>query len=260
MIRRAAVALLVVAGCSGHPPRPSGDDAVHAAPRGDASVTPAPAPVDAAGATAATGELAVRVEWAGVPVVARRSPGRTPCHTPRAPQVAPTTTWGVPEAVVLAEGLAAPGAARVVLADCALAPRVAVGATLTVASEVDRPARVTLARWGDVDHLDALAAQPTRAIQLPIAGHAVTVALEPGGVYQLATSDPSPEVAWVIAGPAAITDATGQVVLELPAGKHRATAWVPPRAGQPARTAAADATVPGGGRASLTLAIKAPAP
>src|SRR5262245_34352729 len=43
------------------------------------------------------GDAQIRVEWADVPVAARASPGRTPCNTPRAPSVAPTTTWGVPD-------------------------------------------------------------------------------------------------------------------------------------------------------------------
>src|ERR1043165_878967 len=47
------------------------------------------------------GDVQLRVEWKDVPIEARASAGRTPCNTPRAPSVAPTTTWGAPDIVVM---------------------------------------------------------------------------------------------------------------------------------------------------------------
>src|SRR5262245_51125293 len=113
-----ASTLVVILACSGGKPRPPvADDARH--------VTPPPSPRDGAPPTG-VGDVQVRVEWKNVPLAARSSPGRTPCDTPRAPTVTPTTTWGVPGAAVLVEGVTKDlGEARIVLAGCALAPRVA---------------------------------------------------------------------------------------------------------------------------------------
>jgi len=214
------------------------------------------------------GDVQIRVEWANVPMVARASPGRTPCNTPRSPSVAPTPTWGVPDAVVIVEGARADaGEARVVLADCALAPRAAIGASLVVESAVDRPASVLLAKRGDLAKLEAVSAAGAagspalRTLRLPIAGHAVAVALEPGGVYELATSAKDPETSWIVAGSGAamVTDASGQAVLRaVPAGPHAVTAWLPPRAGQPARLARGTVTAVAGELAELTLQLAAP--
>jgi hypothetical protein len=229
-------------------------------------------------------------------MVARASRGRTPCNTPRAPSVSPTPTWGVPDVIVFVEGAAgaagtrgagtAAGAgapdrtdatveARVVLADCALSPRVAVGASLLVESATDRPASVVLARRADAAKLEASggggsgsssggADGAPRVLRLPIAGHAVAVALDAGLAYELSTSEPDPEAAWIVAprpGVAAIgTDASGQAVLRgVSAGPHAVTAWLPPRAGQPARFARGTVTVTSGALAELTLAL-GPAP
>lgn len=248
------IALLVLAACSGNKAR-GPEDAGRAAPRADAAGT-----VDAAPAVAATGELVVRVEWKDVPAAVRASPGRTACNTPRAPAVAPTTTWGIPDVFVLVEGTSAkPADARVTLADCALAPRVAAGTTLLVDSAVSRPASITLARHGTVADPLALAATKPRAIQLPIAGHTAQVALEPGGIYQLATTDPTSESAWLVAGAAATTDAAGVATIRaLPVGTHRVTAWLPPRSGHPARIARGEATITADAQAELTLALVAP--
>ena len=247
---RTIVALALLA-CSSNKPRAIED--ARSVPRGDgAAVIASDAAVDAQ--PAKTGDLGVRVEWREVPATVRSSPGRTPCNTPRAPAVAPTTTWGLPEALVLVEGARPPGEVRIVLENCALAPRIAVATSLVIDSGVDRPAQVTLTRRGEVGTLTALTAGTPRTIRLPIAGHAVAVALEPGGIYELATDAKEPEVAWIVAAPGQVTDATGHtLVRDLPPGAHAVTAWIPPRAGQPARIARGTAKVTAGDLAELTL-------
>jgi hypothetical protein len=211
--------------------------------------------------TTAKGDLQVRVEWRDVPVAARSSPGRTPCHTPRAPAVAPTTTWGIPDALVVIDGASpASDPAQVTLADCALAPRIAVGTALAVTSAVDHPARLVLRKRGALAALAtgaALAPGAAIPILLPIAGHTATTALEPGSVYSLETDAPEPEVAFVVAiASGAVSDTTGQVAArDLAVGRHAVTAWLPPRAGQPARTGRGTAVVVAGELAELTLAL-----
>lgn len=249
-----ALAVLVAAACSSKQP-PRADDAAKPAPaRSDA------APIDAAPVATGTGsgDVAIRIEWKDVPAAVRASPGRTPCNTPRAPAVAPTTTWGIPDVLVVVEGAPAPtGDARLTLADCALAPRLAVGPAVVVESALDRPAKLVLSRRGELAKLPAVTAGEARPIQLPIAGHAVAVALEAGGIYQLATDGKDPELAWLVAGAAAITDATGLATIKnLPAGAHAVSAWLPPRSGQPARSARGTVTVVANELAELTLELK----
>ena len=137
-LRLAACALLVA--CSGGKTRTI-EDAKHPATGSDAAR--ADAAVATLPAKAQTGEVSVRVEWAKVPSTVRASPGPTACGAPRQPQVAPTTTWGIPEVLVIVEGApVAPAEARVRLAECALsvkrwAPEV------SVACLSDRPASET---------------------------------------------------------------------------------------------------------------------
>jgi hypothetical protein len=266
-----AVAALAVAALAGAPlwglaacggkPRP--EEAARPPPAGDAAVGDAAADAAAGDAAApgpaprgATGDLQVRVEWRDVPVAARSSPGRTPCGAPRAPSVAPTTTWGIPDALVVVEGApptAAPPTARVTLADCALTPRIAVGGALAITSAVDRPARIVLRKRGPLDRLTAGDPVP---VQLPIAGHTVTAALDPGAIASLETDAPDPEVAFVAALPGQVTDATGHALIrDLPPGPHAVTAWLPPRAGQPARTGHGTATVTAGELTELTVTL-----
>jgi hypothetical protein len=236
-----------------------GDAALGARAAGDAGGVAAQG--DAAGARAATGDLQVRVEWADVPVVARTSPGRTRCNTPRPPSVAPTTTWGIPGALVIVDGAgpapaanARGGSAHIELADCALTPRVAVGDSLAITSAVDRPAKLVLRKRGTIEQL---AAGPPVPVMLPIAGHTVVVALDAGAIYSVETDDAEPEAAFVaaIAG-AAVTDATGHVMIrDLAAGAHAVTAWIPPRGGQPARVGRGTATVAAGDLEELTVRL-----
>jgi hypothetical protein len=167
---------------------------------------------------------------------------------------------------VVVEGARSDSAeARVVLADCALSPRAAAaGSSLVVESAADRPASVLLAKRADLAKLEALAPSATpRTLRLPIAGHAVAVSLEPGGVYELATGPKDPETSWIIAAAtaAAVTDASGHALLRgIPAGPHAITAWLPPRAGQPARIARGTVTAVAGELAELTLTLQPASP
>jgi len=283
--RAASRALAVIAGfgglgalgaCSGKsgreeaaPRAPAAGDAGSAgaaapgdAARGDAAPA-AGAPARTAAARTAPGDLQIRVEWRDVPVAARSSPGRTPCGTPRAPSVAPTTTWGIPDALVVVDGapasptaLARP-AVRVTLADCALTPRLAAGSALAITSAADRPARLALRKRGAIDQLAVrLTAGDPVPVLLPIAGHTVTAALDPGAIYSLETDGPDPELAFIAALPAAVTDASGHaVVRDLAPGPHAVAAWLPPRAGQPARSGRGTATIVGGELAELTITL-----
>jgi hypothetical protein len=243
---------LALVACSGGKSRAI-EDAKHPPPPGDANVRRDAAPA----ATPTTGDVQIRIEWTNVPAAIRTSPGATPCNTPRAPSVSPSTTWGIGDVFVIVDG--APtghGEARVRLADCVLAPRVLIGDSLAIESAADRPAKLVLARRGDVASLDHLETGTRRTIQLPIAGHTVTTALEPNGVYELATDAKDPETAWILAAPAAITEPNGVVLVkDVPVGKHAVRAWLPPRAGQPARHATGEVTVAGGDLAELTLQL-----
>lgn len=251
--------LLLFAACSG---KGKSTGEAHISDSGSGPAAPSDStPSDAAPALDAppsTGDISVRVEWKDVPVKGRASPGLTACKTPRAAAVAPTTTWGIPDALVFVDGAATPALVRVVLAECALGPRVGSAASLVVASAVDRPSTVTVAKRGTIEAVVAGTLDKTkgRTIQLPIAGHAVTIALEPGAVYELATTDTPAETAWITTG-AAVTDASGVATLsDLAPGEHAVIAWLPPRAGQPARVGRGTVTVEAGDVADLTLQLE----
>jgi hypothetical protein len=169
--------------------------------------------------------------------------------------VAPTTTWGVPDALVIVEGAAPTVAvARLTLADCAIAPRIAVGASLAITSAAERPAKLVLRKRGTLDRL--VVGEPI-AVMLPIAGHTVTAPLEAGSIYTVATDAAEPEVSFIAAVPDGyITEANGQVVAQnLAVGSHAVTAWLPPRAGLPARIGRGTATVAAGELAELTVTL-----
>lgn len=241
-------ALVLLAACSGAKPH-AVDDAV----RGSA-VAPPPAVADAAVAPIAatgTGDAAIHVIWKNVPVGDRGSPGRTPCNTPRAPSVAPTTTWGIPDAFVIIDRGGAPGGeAPLVLADCALAPRAIAAGSLVVASHVVRPAQLALRERGTPAALVDGTAVP---IALPLAGHAVRVPLVAGKAYELAAGD---ETAWILADRALVTDATGTATWrDLASGVHQVTAWLPPRAGRPAKLAHGEVTITAGVLADATIEL-----
>jgi len=194
--------LLLLAACSGGKPKIE-----------DARTLPhPPAPADAAAARTVDatippgkGDVSIRVEWHDVPA-ASRVPKRC------GPDVAPTTTWGIPDAVVtlVRPGSAAAPAARVTLDTC-LHPRVQVaGDSLVIASAVLQPTSLAL---------------DTRPVMLPIAGHEVSATLT-GGRHELVAGDAH---AWVVRDPnAAVTDATGVAVLrDVPSGVYPVTAWLP---------------------------------
>lgn len=249
------LALVGAQACSG---KPRSDEPTPAVIRSEAGASDAAladaSPSDAPGAHA-TGDLQIRVEWPDVPAVARSSPGRTPCNTPRSPAITPTTTWGVPDALVIIDGASgAAGEARITLADCAFSARIVTGTTLAITSAVDRPATLTLRKRGP---LAALVAGEPRLVRLPIAGHTVTTTLDPGAIYSLETDAADPEVAFVAALPGAyLTEANGQVTIHgLGVGSHAVTAWLPPRAGQPARTGHATAKITANDLAELTIPL-----
>ena len=282
----------------------------------DAAVVkvPAPAPVVPTGpykvdATFDKGDVQIRVEWKDVPVEARASGGRTACGTAKAPAVAPTTTWGIPDVVVMIEvnhgkasatatasatasasasesesasgsasgsgsgsasasgsgtgtgtGAGAMVTSRVVLEKCALSPRVAiVESPWIVASAMDAPAKVTIAKLGPARPLAVPAAPQTAkaaTIFLPVAGHEAAVALDGNSIAELRSDDDS-AIAVVAPTPYyAVTEANGQVVLkDVPVGTFDVAAWLPARAGQPSRAARGKVTVTAGGLAEVTLAL-----
>src|ERR1700733_4787888 len=95
MSRLAMISVLFACG-SGAAPHPIAD---HVAGSAIAPVA-AKGPYRVEPGEFAKGDVQVRVEWPDVPVAARASQSRTRCGTAAAPDVAPTTTWGVPEAIV----------------------------------------------------------------------------------------------------------------------------------------------------------------
>jgi len=250
-VRCASWIALAVAACSSGKPR-TPEDARRATPPGDAAVVTADAP---SAPKPPSGDVQVRVEWANVPPAARSSPGKTACGTARAAAVAPTTTWGIPEVVVIVDGAPSSlGEAHVRLADCALSPRIAIGSTLVLDTAADRPAVVALAQRGQLADLRKLAAPTPREIQLPITGHAVTTSLTAAAIYELTVA--RGDSAWVVATQAAITDPSGVVLVrDVPPGVHTVRAWLPPRGDQPSRHAVGDVTVVPDDLAELTLQL-----
>jgi hypothetical protein len=246
--------LVLLAACSSNKPR-TADDATHV-PRdapGSVVVVVADAPLPVS--TAKTGDLQVRVEWRDVPIAMRASPGRTACKTPRLPAVAPTTTWGIPEVLVVVEGATIPAAtSRVVHADCALVPRIAAATSIVLESAVDHPAKLALAKRGDLTALDKLEKGTPRTVQLPIAGHAVALPLDANGIYELVADT---ESAWIVAAPnAGVTEANGALLVkDLAPGTYAVKAWLPPRAGAAAKLATGTATIVAGDLTDVTLTL-----
>jgi hypothetical protein len=222
----------------------AGDAATAAAPLGPYRVDPG----------VETGDVQVRVEWKDVPQSLRASPGTTACGTPAAPALAPTVTWGIPDAFVAIDvdrgKPVAERSARVAVADCAIVPRVVVaGATLTVASEMEQPITISLA--GETD--------APRAVQLPVIGHAVEVSLSSGASYTLAFADQTGAIVRAATPYVAITEATGQVIVrDVPIGTHRVRAWLPARGPLEARSTSGTVTVAAGGMAEVTLDLSRP--
>lgn len=216
----------------------------------------------------AKGDVAVRVEWHDVPVASRESPGRNACGTARRAAVAPTTTWGIPDVIVMLQvdramspsGRAMPPSGRVVVEPCELVPRVIVaGDSLSITSAIDAPAQLAITKQGDVAALATLTSGTSRPIELPIAGHEVIAALDPGAVYSLALDS---EIAWIVTDrhATAITDATGQATFrDIAVGTYPVTAWLPPHGSDHARLAHGQVTIAAGALAELTLDVTEPA-
>lgn len=270
---RAAVAGLAIAssiGCSGGKPKAVEDarPPIAASDAGSSAVPPMPVTppgpyrVDTA---AKTGDVQIRVEWKDVPAALRASPGPTPCGSAARPALSPTTTWGIPEALVSIEvdhGKAfAPVRPRVELADCSLAPRLAIaGTTLAIASAVEQPQTVTLAEVGHVPVGSPTAPGTPRTLYLPIIGHEVEAALTPGSIYSVAFG--ATETATIVAATTpyvAITEPTGQVVVrDVPVGTHSVRVWLPRRGPLEPRSATGTVTVTEGALAEITLDISVP--
>jgi hypothetical protein len=242
----------------------SGNKATSKAVHEDARAGSAHAPIDASVPVDpnAKGDVQIRVEWKDVPVAARAAPGRTACKTARPAAVVPTVLWGIPDVFVAidAPGSGAGGAQRIMLSDCVLVPRAIVAhGTLSIASGMQAPAKLTIQRAGQLPLGGAVSEDKPRDLYLPIAGHEVDVALEPGSVYRVAAGD---EVAWVVATDhpfVAVTEGNGTVVLRnVPAGPHAVTAWLPARSGQPARVAKGTVNVAPSVLTDVTLDITKP--
>jgi hypothetical protein len=245
-------ALVVVAACGSSRPK-AVEDARTATPAVKPAVADA-VPAPAGG----VGDVSVRVEWHDVPAAMRDAPGRTPCGTAQVPAVAPTTTWGIPDAFVVLSGTRkAPDAmVRVVHDRCALAPRAIVaGGKLAVTGTATQPVALSVRRAFTLDDLAKPTTDAAHPLQLPIAGHEAELALDAGYVYEV--SGAAGEDAFVVSAPArwaGVTDAAGIAVMrELPAGKYEVTAWLPPHARQPARLAHGEVTVTAGALAEVTL-------
>jgi hypothetical protein len=249
------VVLVVLVACSSGKPHAIEDVPAGSASFGSAAIALTPishGAYRAESAEFAKGDVQVRVEWKDTPTVARASPGRTTCGTPRAPAVAPTTTWGIPEAIVWIDvdhGKPLVDAKpRIVLEHCALAPRVALaGASMVVASAADAPAQVALETGS-----------ATLPIELPVAGHSVEVPLTAGSTYELVGRAAEP--AWIVAAPQpyyAITEASGQVMLrDVPVGTFAVRALVPARGGEVARSGHGTVTVAGGSATEVTVVLE----
>jgi hypothetical protein len=255
--------LVLGCACSSSKPR-TADDATRAphapvaldAPAIAIDATPPPPPP--ANPDAKTGDLQIRVEWKDVPIPMRASPGKTACHTPRAPVVAPTTTWGVPDVLLVVEGAtlpAPPAAPRIVVADCALAPRIVAATSAILESASDKPEKLAFARRGELASLAKLAPGKPSAVRLPIAGHEVALPLDANGVYELTLDG---ETSWVIASASAgVTEPNGALLVrDLAPGAYPVTAWLPPRAGGQAKLAKGTVTVVAGDLAELTLTFE----
>ena len=247
---------LALVACSSHSTAPHRVDDARK-PDAAPAAPPGPYRVDA---KAPHGDVQIRVEWKDVPVVARASPGRTACGTAKLAAVAPTTTWGIPDAVVMIEvdhgKQLAEGPARIVLEHCALSPRIAIGSPVVIASAMDAPAQVTFAKVGGARPLAVPVKADGKVARLPVVGHEVELPIAASSLLSVTSAE---DEALVVAAPTpyfAITEANGQVVLrDVPVGTFEISALLPARAGQPARTAKGKVTVAAGALAEVTLTL-----
>lgn len=216
--------------------------------------------------------VTIKVHWPDAPASARASPGYTPCHTPRPPRARVHTLHGVAGAMVVLEGGPAGAAAappardlRLTVRDCALEPVAALarpGAAVEVQSQDGAHVIV-------VEHLGqpwqggdgAPRAERLARAHLPVVGHTAAVTVDAPGAIRISAD--RADVAWVLVAPhahAGISDEIGAVALgEVPPGRYRAIAWLPPAAGQPAVGGSAEVVVAGGGAVEAIVTL-APAP
>ena len=217
----------------------------------------------------AKGDAQLRVEWKDPPLEARASGGRTKCNTAKVPAVAPTTTWGIPDVIVMIDvdhgkDFAAAGPPRIVLAKCELAPHVLVVAPkvpLIVASGSAQPQRLD---YSTVEPAHSLALPPepfakaalAKPILLPIIGHEVALSLESDTIVALRAEEDLAIVVTPTQPYYAVTEANGQAVLrDVPVGTFAVMALLPARGGQIARIAHGTVTVVAGGLAEVTLTL-----
>jgi hypothetical protein len=272
----ARLGILVLVACSSGKPKQiedatrTHDAAGSSAVSSVGSPVPADRPVEPSSKLQTTGDVQVRVEWPTMPLAARVSPGASACGAPLPAQVSPTTTWGIPDVVVFVEGAppsttaSSSGSSRMVNAHdariaidrCTVTPRTMIGSRITIASAADHPVKASIAkRFGASDPKIGVKA-PVIPIALPIAGHEVTVELEADAIYRVGPEGKEVGDGYVVSATAFITDATGvALVKDVPPGKHAVRVWLPPRGGQPARSAKGDVTVEVGDLAEITLTL-----
>ncbi len=271
MVKR--VLLLLLAACSGGTtakPRVV-DDAPVATPAAAppaAAVTPA-GPYRVEAGAFAKGDAQIRVEWKDPPVEARASSGRTQCNTAKAPAVAPTTTWGIPDVIVMIDldhgkAFGALDQARIVLSHCELAPHVLVlppKLPLIIASASDKPERLA---YSSLEPARPLGIPPpdggpgliARTVLLPVIGHEVAVPLEVNAITAIKAAEDVAIAVTPLQPYCAVTEANGQVVLrDVPVGTFNVMALLPARGGQDARVAKGTVTVVAGGLAEVTLTL-----
>lgn len=273
-MRSSAGALaLALAACAGKPTATRGDGAGSggvrpsaAAPDARAAAVPDDVPGARAGYqhAATAGTIEVRVEWASAPSTQRDSPGLSACGAPLPPRVRVHTLGGVAGVLVIADVPAGrgfpPDAAAAELAveidGCVPSPPVLVRGSmpteLTVRSLDRRPHLVTISSVVALTSGQALAdvrepGADLPAVRLSWAGAAVRREIREPTLLRVAAADAPahPTFVAVLGTPyAGVTDETGAVSLgAAPAGTYPVTAWLPPRAGAPARSARGSVTV-----------------
>jgi hypothetical protein len=271
-VRAGGAVALVLAACAGKPAATRGDGAGSASPAGAAvlDARAAAVPDDVPGArlgyrrAATAGTIEVRVEWADAPSTMRGSPGVSPCGAPLPPRVRVHTLGGVAGALVIADVPAGrgfePAAVAAELAvevdGCVPSPEVVVRGPLptdlTVRSLDGRPHAVSITTVATLTSGQALLDArepdgPLPAVRLAWAGAAVRREVRESTLLRVATegAPTHPAFVAVVGTPyAGVTDETGAVTLgAAPAGTYPVTAWLPPRAGAPARVARGSVTV-----------------
>jgi hypothetical protein len=139
---------------------------------------------------------------------------------------------------------------------CAVTPRIAIGSRVVIASAAEQPLKVSIAKRFAAPEPKVGLKAPVVPIALPIGGHEVSVELE-SAIYRVAPDGKDIADGYVVGATAFVTDATGvALVKDVPPGKHAVRVWLPPRGGQPARSAKGEVTVEVGDLAELTLTLE----